>query len=112
MKAIQNNKGIVTAIIIVAVVMGIYKYFFKPADVVVDPTAIDAPAVGSDVLELNNSLQVVTLDPSIFSSAAYRGLVDFSVPIPVQPIGRKNPFNPIGVDAGFPQPLTASNSGR
>lgn len=87
----------------------IYKTFVsaeQPLDL-----SIDAPAVGEDVVQLNSTLQAVTLDSSLFTSAAYRGLIDFSVEVPVQPMGRKNPFNPIGVDQGFPT-ITATNSGR
>ncbi|MDB5266619.1 MAG: hypothetical protein JWN89_434 [Parcubacteria group bacterium] len=96
MKALQNNKGMLTFAAALLLGWGVYKMFFAG-----DPS-LDVPVtevnVGADVLELNASLQSVTLDRTLFSTTAYTSLVDFSTVLPVQPQGRINPFAPIGSD--------------
>jgi len=99
MKAIQNNKGIVIAIIVFVLAIFIYKSFFA-----VDPTLVEDSTgvstlgvdVGSDLVNLNSSLQAVTLDTALFNSPGYLTLVDFSSNLGTQPTGRRNPFAVIG----------------
>ncbi len=95
MKIYQDNKGILALVVIFVIVILGYNLLFKTdlSLLTEDSTSAD---VGSDVLDMFNSLQSVSLDPSLFSSPAYLLLTDFSVPIPVQATGRKNPFAAIG----------------
>ena len=58
--------------------------------------SIQAP--GADLLALSNELSKVTLGQELFSNLSYRRLVDFTVPIPQQALGRPNPFDIIGRD--------------
>lgn len=97
MKAIKNNKGIIMAIIIFIFAIGIYKLFFSTS---AQSSTNTTSSVGKDVLDLNANLQTVTLDRTLFGITAYKALIDFSTPIPLQTIGRHNPFSPIGSDAG------------
>lgn len=84
-------------LIVVALIgFGAYKMFFAP-DPSLEITATDEN-VGADVLELNASLQSVTLDRTLFSSTAFTSLVDFSTALPKQAQGRNNPFASIGSD--------------
>ena len=55
-----------------------------------------ATAVGADLLEISNKLSQASLDKEIFGNSSFRNLSDFSSAIPLQPIGRANPFDPIG----------------
>jgi hypothetical protein len=66
----------------------------------------DAQNVGSRVLVLLNQINSLKIDSSIFGSATYRSLVDYSITIPEQPVGRQNPFAPI---AGSVRATTTSN---
>ncbi len=51
--------------------------------------------IGSQVLNLLGQIQSLRIDPTIFDSAVYKSLQDFSVNIPPEGVGRDNPFAPI-----------------
>jgi hypothetical protein len=55
-------------------------------------------ALRDEFLELLAALKTVQLDTSFFSDPRYLSLVDWSVTIKPQPVGRRNPFLPVGVD--------------
>jgi hypothetical protein len=94
MKFLKNNKGIVMAIIVFLLAIGAYKLFMTNSDIT--ESSLSAENIGADIIELNASIERVNLDPALFASSAYRRLVDFSVTIPSQPIGRPNPFDLLG----------------
>ena len=52
--------------------------------------------VRTRVLSLLNQINSLKIDTSIFNSLVYRSLVDYSITIPEQNVGRPNPFAPIG----------------
>jgi hypothetical protein len=54
--------------------------------------------VGSDLVELLGRLEAAKLDQSLFNSPVYKSLSDFSVEVPSQPTGRRNPFDILGRD--------------
>ena len=55
-------------------------------------------AVRDELLGLLAALKMVQLDTSFFDDPNYRSLIDWSVAIKSQPVGRRNPFLPVGVD--------------
>ena len=73
-----------------------YNIFFVQEEVASGLDDISTSSIGTDVLNLRNGLQAVTLDRTIFSDDGFLDLSDFSATIPEQPIGRSNPFNIIG----------------
>lgn len=99
MKALQNNKGIIAAIIVFILAIFSYNYFFKskPGEA---EAGVAKESVGQDVLELNANLQTVTLDRTLFGTTAYKSLIDFSSELPPPSVGRHNPFGSIGNDSG------------
>lgn len=94
MKTLQKNKGMLLAIALFIAVIFFYNSFFKGETMPAEEAS--ASAVGTDLVNLFNTLQAVSLTTDLFSSPAYRGLTDFSAEIPDQPVGRTNPFDPIG----------------
>ncbi len=94
MKSLKNNKGVIAAIIIFVFGMFIYNMLFKSDELLVGDT--EKVAVGSDLVEIYSNLEKVTLDTLLFSSPGYKKLTDFSVEVPLQPVGRSNPFDVIG----------------
>ena len=98
MAFIKNN--LITLLVIAACVASliIYENYFSapPADVLTSSTATSTSSVGGDLLGSIAQLKAVTLDPSIFSDPVFLSLVDFGVAIPLEPVGRGNPFAPLG----------------
>ena len=58
--------------------------------------------IGSELLALLLELEEINLDTSIFDSQVFRGLTDFGQELIPQPIGRPNPFAPIGTNIVVP----------
>ena len=51
--------------------------------------------IGREMLAALDKMKSVKLDTSFFSNPVYKSLEDFTVQIPKQPIGRRDPFAPI-----------------
>lgn len=97
--------SIVKTIIIVLVVAGIgffgYNYLNQTnvqTDVLVQQNSADTSKMGAEVLSALNQLKTLRLDESVFKDKAFMSLRDFSKPLTSEPVGRVNPFSPIGVE--------------
>lgn len=89
------KKFIIIAIVVVLVMVA-YR-FLVVKDPEPDLVGTGAPEVGRELLALLVSLQSISLDGDIFERSDFRSLRDFSVEIPQESLGRRNPFAPIGV---------------
>lgn len=54
--------------------------------------------LGAQIIEALNQINSLELERDIFDSPVYQSLEDKSKPIEKEPIGRPNPFAPLGVD--------------
>lgn len=97
MKLLNQNKGVIAAIIIFVSLLWLYNTFFS-SELVLDEGNTAARLAGTGLVNTFSSLEGVTFDQTIFSHRAYQSLIDFSVIVPAQPVGRPNPFNTIGRD--------------
>lgn len=103
----SSKKTFLILIVIIAVALGAYFYFKgEPDDSSISsleaqnsPETADAQAVGIRVLSLLNQINSLKIDASIFESAVYKTLVDYTITIPEQNVGRPNPFAPIAGSA-------------
>jgi hypothetical protein len=114
--------SIVKIIITVLVLAGVgffgYNYLTRtsvPSGVLLQQESADTSKMGAEVLTALNQLRTLKLDSSIFSDKTYLSLEDFSKPLNPEPVGRINPFSPIGVEnyipgKTVPAPKTASTS--
>lgn len=90
-------------IILVIVVIGFVAYnIFVVGNnnddaALVSVSAANADTSGGELLILLNTLRAIDLDTSIFQNSEFRGLIDFSIDINPEPVGRSNPFAPIGI---------------
>lgn len=98
-----SKKGLLIVIVLLVVGAGAYFYFQgAPTDTGSSLSSsrteenVEAAAVGTRVLSLLNQINSLKIDTSIFNSLVYRSLVDYSITIPEQNVGRPNPFAPIG----------------
>lgn len=80
-----------------------YTLFFKRASSVPPDTLVttsggrsEVDAITVDLLTLLLSLKTLDLDTTIFSDDRFKSLTDFSVELIPQPVGRSNPFLPLG----------------
>jgi hypothetical protein len=113
------TKQIIIGILAIALLGGGYYYFTtmkeegkgtldtkKPG--LLGNSSGDNPSqpIGADVLSLLNRISSLKIDTEIFDSLIYQSLVDYSVEIPPQEVGRPNPFAPIqgGASAGQAAP--------
>ncbi|RJQ34136.1 hypothetical protein C4568_03295 [Candidatus Parcubacteria bacterium] len=70
-----------------------------PADdaVLMTENVQDIPPEAQELLDSLRRLQEVDLDSPIFANPSFQVLKDFTTPVIPEPIGRTNPFAPLGV---------------
>lgn len=99
MNALAKNKKVLGVVGVVVLALLVYLLFLKSDSAVIDEFgATGGPSVGADLIELSDKLSKVTLNPQVFNGPTFKSLRDFTLPIPPQPLGRKNPFDVIGRD--------------
>ena len=93
MKFFKDNKSVITLGVIVILVL--FGYSLLPAPDMESGTT-SATNVGDDLVKISNSLSQANLNRDLFSQSGYRLLSDFTLPLTPEPVGRSNPFAPIG----------------
>ena len=100
------KKSTIAIIVIIVAAAGAYFYFeggSSPVDYSsLQPQQGGAGDLGAQVLSLLNQIRSLRIDTSLFSDPGYQTLRDYSVPIPVQGVGRANPFAPLPGQAAAP----------
>lgn len=74
-------------------------------------SATNTAAIGAseqEILSLLRRLKSISLQTELFESNAFRSLEDFGVTLEPQPIGRSNPFAPIGIQSPLPDTFIES----
>ena len=90
--------------VVVIVVLGAALWYGMSATATPAPLLVTSGATGSPSLDAADqqlvstllALRAVTLSGTIFSDPAFLALQDFSTPIVPEPVGRDNPFAPLG----------------
>ena len=104
MPEILQNKFVIGAIIIGFVVMGWFilssSTSTSSSTSIVQGTSSDASSVsGVDLVQALTSLQNVNLDNSFFTNPVFASLKDYSRQVTNEPVGRHDPFAPVGTVA-------------
>ncbi len=93
---------IITIVVILIAVAGYFAYTGLPNDDAISSTeTIDATAsndasiASKRVLDLLAVIKSLNIDTKIFTDPVFQSLIDHTVLIPSQNIGRPNPFSPI-----------------
>lgn len=113
MDFLKENKMLAGVLVVTVLFVGGYFGFFSGSgsSALLTTTSADTEAskVSTELLATIGDLKGITLDTKLFSDPAYTSLVDFHVDIPLQPLGRNNPFSPLsggtrstGTDTGIP----------
>lgn len=97
-------RTIVIVIVVLAVAFVIYSFFVKGDegdDLLVSSTAAQTPAaiVSNEIITALNQIESLRLSQEIFNDPVYLNLKDRSQVIPEEPIGKRNPFDPISSNA-------------
>lgn len=103
MKSAPISKKTIIFIIVILVLALVYFYFAggeAPAATLL--TGTGSGGVGAVELSLLNQMKSLQIDTSLFKDPAYVSLIDYSVAITPQNVGRPNPFAPI---TGVPNPF-------
>ena len=112
-------KKIILTILIIGILFVVYSVFIKKdpqSDGLLNSSAKqksygDTKLIGNQISQALFKLENIKLDKSIFTNKVYLSLTDRSQPISDEPIGRPNPFAPIG-DISFSSSIrsTSTNS--
>lgn len=94
----SNFKKTIILLSIVLVLGGVIYFLYFGTGTIFPSltTEISDQPVGDDILVLVQRLKTVSIDQSVFSTALFTNLSDYSVPIFSESQGRLNPFNQIG----------------
>lgn len=91
-----------TAIIVISIALvGLVVYSFMtgaPKDessLIVTPAQNEAALLGNEIITALNQVNTLRLSQDIFSNPVYQTLRDRSQEIPPEPVGKRNPFDPI-----------------
>ena len=106
-------KKILIAVAAIAILFVLYRAFLGGPDepTLSSETPSGLPAEqGNDLLSLLLQLKSITLSSEVFSDAAFQSLQDFTVKLTPEPIGRRNPFAPIGAVEATNKPVDATGA--
>jgi hypothetical protein len=95
---LAKYQNIIVIVVIIAIAFGIYSYFFAgktEAPLTAETVSAASPA-DQDLISLLLELKSITLDDSIFANPTFTSLHDFSQDLVAEPVGRPNPFAPLG----------------
>jgi hypothetical protein len=99
----NSSRSTIVITIIVLVAAAVYYFYYSGgASATADQSSLSIDTtsstsqVGADVLTLLNEIHSLKIDTTFFQTPAYQSLIDFSVAIPSVPVGRPNPFSPLG----------------
>ena len=97
------NKNLALIIGLVIVIIAGYFTFTRTPSVDTELSTIEGQAADSAVgqelvIELNRLKALRNINTSIFADPIFSSLIDFTQKVEAQPLGRVNPFAPIGSD--------------
>ncbi len=100
----MNKKNQIITLVLVIIVGFIVFVYFKNSSKdnsgasIVAEQRVTEFAGAREILSLLNRMSGVKLDNSIFSDNSFKSLRDTTVVLVAQPVGRNNPFAPLGTD--------------
>lgn len=92
MQSLAKSKGALTLAVLIFLAILLYRNFAT----ITSPEMPSAASIGADLIKISEDLSRATLSREVFNAAGYRFLSDFSRALELEPVGRANPFAPIG----------------
>jgi hypothetical protein len=98
----KQYQNVITVVVVLIVGFIAYTMFFtdKEEGVLIEETVSENSAADQDLIALLSELKSIELDEAVFSDPTFMSLQDFSQELVPEPVGRVNPFAPLG-DAPF-----------
>ncbi len=96
----KYKKAIIVIVVIIVAFVG-YSLFSggdNGGNVLTSQNPSAQTAGDNELLILLINLRSITLNESLFNDSAFKSLVDFGQQLIPEPIGRRNPFAPVGSD--------------
>ncbi len=104
LKSIKNKGGLLFGSMMILVCFFAYQYWAGAEasnSQLISVKDSSVGGVGSETLKLLAELRNLVLDEDIFVDKVFQNLEDFSMELQLQPIGRNNPFAPVGTDGEY-----------
>ncbi|MFA7194066.1 MAG: hypothetical protein WC087_04085 [Candidatus Paceibacterota bacterium] len=105
----QKYKKIILGVLLLSIAFVLYSTYFggepEGEELLVSSntnTSTQTQIVGNEIVAALNQIQTLKLNRDIFDDPVFRSLVDRNIPIPAEPVGKTNPFAPIGADFAAP----------
>lgn len=103
MDLIKKYSAALSFIAIVAVLYGGYVLFFaEPSEPALTVTGTGA-SPDQDLIALLFELKQIRLDSALFADPLFTALKDFGQDLVTEPVGRENPFAPLGGEVVRPR---------
>lgn len=98
---LTKYKSVLFFILAVAVLYGGYQFFLAPPNEAALTVVTEGPVSGPDqeLIALLLELRGISLDGVLFEDPVFRSLEDFGKELVSEPVGRINPFAPLGSSA-------------
>ena len=92
------TKRIIIGAVVVIVGLIAWRFFVvSPPEEALEGISTSRQTVGRELLVLLSTLRSLTLEDQVLNDPEFMSLRDSSVPIEPNPLGRRNPFAPIGI---------------
>lgn len=102
MNLLQQYRTAIAFVAIVLVLFAGYSYFFaEPDESALTVTETPGAGVDQDLVALLFELRSIRLDNALFVDPIFQSLQDFGKELVPEPIGRQNPFAPLGESASI-----------
>ncbi len=98
-EALKKYKTVLIVVVVVVVAFTLYSIFFTGGNgsgSVLTSQGATVRGEDNELLLLLVNLRSITLDNALFADPAFKNLVDFGQQLVPEPVGRKNPFSPVG----------------
>lgn len=109
MNTLKKYQNVIIVAVVILIAFLIYTFMFagKATPILTVQNVNQTAPADQDLISLLIELKGITLDESLFADATFASLQDFSKDLVPEPVGRPNPFAPLG--AAQPKAQTQSS---
>lgn len=110
----EHTTAVLGGVIAIAVIAGYFLFFGNSAPTpslqVIRPEKSADKGISQELLATLLQLHSITLDSSVWADPSFQSLRDFGVALAPAPVGRDNPFAPLGSVSRSAQTTTTSGA--